>query len=134
MKYEYSISEQTNINGEPTKRPIVEVTVERERQRRTFLALIDSGADQIIMPASIAELFGVDRASCPERSVIGVSMEPITGFVADLWLRIERQREPFLAPVVFIDVPVLLGRDRFFDYHRIKFDQARGIFELTDLR
>jgi hypothetical protein len=92
MKYEYSTSEQMNTDGRPTKRPIVEITIERDRQRRTFLALIDSGADQIIMPSAIA--------------------------------------------VVFVDanVPVLLGRERFFDYYRVKFDQARGIFELTDLR
>jgi hypothetical protein len=136
MKYEYSISEQVNTDGKPTKRPIVEVTIERNRQRRTFLALIDSGADQIIMPASIAEVFGIDRSSCPERSVIGVSMEPIVGFVGDLWLRIEHQREYFRAPVVFVDadVPVLLGRERFFDYHRVKFDQSRSTFDLIDLR
>jgi hypothetical protein len=136
MKYEYSISEQMNTDGRPTKRPIVEITIERDRQHRTFLALIDSGADQIIMPSAIAEVFGVDRQSCPERSVIGVSMEPIAGFVADLWLRIDHQREYFRAPVVFVDanVPVLLGRERFFDYYRVKFDQARGIFELIDLR
>ena len=136
MKYEYSTSEQVNTDGRPTKRPIVEVTIERGRQRRTFLALIDSGADQIIMPSAIAEVSGIDRANCPERSVIGVSMEPIQGFVADLWLRIEHQREYFRAPVVFVDadVPVLLGRECFFDYYRVKFDQARGIFELTDLR
>jgi hypothetical protein len=63
MKYKYSEAPgQLNTDGRFTKRPIV-------------LALIDSGADQIIMPAAIAELFGIDRASCPERSVIGVSME-----------------------------------------------------------
>lgn len=136
MKYEYSTSEQVNTDGRPTKRPIVEITIERDRQRRTFLALIDSGADQMIMPSAIAEVFGIDRKSCPERSVVGVSMEPILGFVADIWLRVEHQREYFRAPVVFVDadVPVLLGRERFFDYYRIKFDQTRGIFELTDLR
>ena len=138
MKYEYWLSEQINTDGRPTERPLVEVTIERagEPQRRTFLALIDSGADQIIMPAAIAEVFGIDRATCPERSVVGVSMEPITGFVAELWLRIEHQRESFRAPIIFIDadVPVLLGRERFFDFYGIKFDQRHDIFELIDRR
>jgi hypothetical protein len=100
------------------------------------VALIDSGADQIIMPATFADIFGIDRSSCPERSIVGVSMEPMVGFVGQLWLRIERQREAFLAPVVFIDadVPVLLGRERFFDYYRVKFYQDKNIFELIDTR
>ena len=76
MKYKYSDAPgQLNTDGRFTKRPIVEVEISRGNQRRKFLALIDSGADQIIMPAAIAEVFGIDRASCPERSVIGVSME-----------------------------------------------------------
>jgi hypothetical protein len=119
MKYKYSDAPgQLNTDGRFTKRPIVEVEISRGNQRRKFLALIDSGADQIIMPAAIAEVFGIDRASCPERSVIGVSMEHIEGFVGHLSLRIEHQREPFVAPIVFIDadVPVLLGRERFFDH------------------
>ena len=58
------------------------------------------------------------------------------GFVAQLWLRIEHQREEFPAPVVFIDadVPVLLGRERFFEYYRVKFDQGKDTFELIDTR
>ena len=133
MKYKYSDAPgQLNTDGRFTKRPIVEVEISRGNQRRKFLALIDSGADQIIMPAAIAEVFGIDRASCPERSVIGVSMENIEGFVGHLSLRIEHQREPFMAPIVFIDadVPVLLGRERFFDHYRIKFDQDHNTFEL----
>ena len=133
MKYKYSDAPgQLNTDGRFTKRPIVEVEFHAETSGGISRALIDSGADQIIMPAAIAEVFGIDRASCPERSVIGVSMENIEGFVGHLSLRIEHQREPFMAPIVFIDadVPVLLGRERFFDHYRIKFDQDHNTFEL----
>jgi hypothetical protein len=120
MKYRYSVvSGQTNVDG--------------RNQRRTFLALIDSGADQIMMPAAIAEAFGIDRDACPKRTSLGVSMEPIDGFVSQLTFHIAHQADTFEAPVIFIDadVPVLLGREGFFDRYRIKFEQDHDTFEIN---
>ena len=137
MKYKYSVvSGQTNINGQYTKRPIVEVELSRGKQTRKFLALIDSGADQIHMPAAIAEAFGIDRAQCSKRSSIGISMERTEGFVGELTFHIQHQSESFSAPVVFIDtdVPVLLGREGFFDCYRIKFEQDHDTFEITSVK
>jgi len=134
MKYRYSVaSGQLNTDGTYTKRPIVEVEISKGSQRRKFLSLIDSGADQIIMPAAIAEVFGIDRNSCTRRSVMGVSMESIAGFVAELTFRIQHQPEAFAAPVVFLDtdVPVLMGREGFFDRYRIKFEQDHDTFEIS---
>ena len=133
MKYKYSVvAGETNINGEYTKRPVVEIELSRGNQYRKFLALIDSGADQIHMPAAIAEVFGIDRSKCPKRASMGISMEATQGFVGELTFRIQRQDETFNAPVVFIDtdVPILLGREGFFDRYRIKFEQAHDVFEV----
>lgn len=103
---------QLNIDGRTTKRPVVEVELTRGNYHRTFLALIDSGADQILMPAAIADGLGIDRNQCPHRSSMGITMDSIDGFVAELSIRVQHQ-EPFTAPVVFIDteVPILLGRE-----------------------
>jgi hypothetical protein len=134
MKYRYSVvSGQENVDGRYTKRPIVEVELSRGTHRRKFFALIDSGADQIMMPAAIAEALGIDRDKCPRRTSLGVSMEPIAGFVAHLTFQIEHQTDAFEAPVIFIDtdVPVLLGREGFFDRYRIKFEQDHDTFEIT---
>jgi hypothetical protein len=134
MKYRYSaVSGQSNIDGRYTKRPVVEVELLRGHHQRTFLALIDSGADHIMMPATIAEAFEIDRAACQRRSVMGVSMEPIDGFISHLTFQIKDQAEQFDAPVVFIDsdVPVLLGREGFFDQYRIKFEQDHDTFEVV---
>jgi len=133
MKYKYSVvSGQVNTDGRYTRRPVVEVELSRGAQRRTFLALIDSGADQIMMPAVVAAVFGIDRSKCPTRASTGISMEPINGFVAHLDFCIEHQAESFTAPVVFIDtdIPVLLGREGFFDFYRIKFEQDHDTFEI----
>src|SRR5438876_5385531 len=121
MKYNYSVVVgQKNTDGSYTKRPVVEIELSRATQRRKFLALIDSGADQIMMPSAVADIFGIDREQCPRRASMGVSMEPIDGFVGELTFQIQHQSERFDAPVVFIDteVPVLLGREGFFDRHR----------------
>lgn len=134
MKYRYAAtSGQSNVNGRNTKRPVVEVEISKGAHKRRVLALIDLGADQIMLPAAIAEVFGIDLATCPQRTSLGVSMEPIEGFVSDLTFRIEHQTEDFDAPVIFIDtdVPVLLGREGFFDLYRIKFEQDHDTFEIS---
>lgn len=133
MKYKYLVTAaQTNIDGRTTKRPIVEVEISRGNQTRKFLALVDSGADQIHMPAAIADVFGI-RDTCPRRSSMGISMEGIEGFIGELTFRIKHQTDTFTAPVVFIDtdLPVLLGREGFFDRYRIKFEQDHDTFEIT---
>lgn len=132
MKYKYTVSEQLDTSGRYTKRPIVEVTIATTGAGRKFYALVDSGADQILMPATIAEVLGIDRTACRTRSVVGVSMEPVEGFVAELSLHIKDQPQPFSAPVVFIDadIPILLGREGFFERHRIKFEQDHDVLEI----
>ena|ERR1700730_4293009 len=123
MKYRYSVvSGQTNVDGSYTKRPVVEVELSRGNHRRKFLALIDSGADQIMMPAAIAEAFDIDREKCPRRTSLGVSMEPVEGFISHLTFRIAEQADAF---------PVLLGREGFFDNYRIKFEQDHDTFEIA---
>lgn len=134
MKYKFSVvAGQTNTDGRFTKRPIVEVELSKGNHVRKFLALIDSGADQITMLVAIAEAFGIERDKCPKRGVVGISMKRTEGFVGELAFRIQHQNEMFTAPVVFIDtdVPVLLGREIFFDQYRIKFEQDHDTFEIT---
>jgi hypothetical protein len=134
MKYRYSVvAGATNIDGRYTKRPVVEVVISRGNVKRTVLALLDSGADHIMMPTAIAEAIGIERDRSPRRTTMGVTMEPIDGFVSHLTLQIAHQDDAFDAPVVFIDaeVPVLMGREGFFDRYRIKFEQDHDTFEIT---
>lgn len=137
MKYKYSVvAGATDIHGRFTKHPIVQVELSHGTRRRTFLALIDSGADDIILPAAIAEALGIDRQRCREHSAVGISMQPTPGFIAPLTIQIQHQPEPFDASAVFLDtdVPVLLGRDAFFDTYRIKFEQDHDTFEITETK
>lgn len=136
MKYKYTVVAAVDTKGRYTRRPVVEVELSRGGHARTFLALIDSGADQITMPAAIADVLGIDRAACPTRSMMGITMERLNGFVADLDLRILNQPDTTTVPVVFIDtdLPVLLGQEAFFDRFRIKFEKDHDTFEITPSR
>ncbi len=137
MKYKYSVvAGASDIHGRFTKRPIAQVELSHGTQRRTFLALVDSGADNIILPAAIAEALGIDQTRCREHSALGISMQPTPGFIAPLTIHVQHQPEPFDASVVFLDsdVPPLLGRDAFFDAYRIKFEQYHDTFEISETR
>jgi hypothetical protein len=134
VKYKYTVvSGAQTVGGRFVKRPAVQIEISRGKQARTFLAIIDSGADNIILPAYMAELFGIDRASCRPYNVIGISMENTPGFVAELDFRLQNHSQLFTAPVVFIDndVPPLLGQEGFFDIYRIKFEKDHDSFEIT---
>lgn len=134
MKYKYKVAAGAlDTAGRYTKRPIVEVEISSGGPGRKFLALIDSGADQITMPAAIAEALGIDRTACPPRSLMGITMERTEGFVAQVMIRVQHHVETISAPAVFIDtdVPVLLGQEGFFDGYRIKFEKDHDTFEIV---
>src|SRR3989344_6319718 len=127
MKYKYShVSGQHNIDGSALKRPAVWVDISNGKQTRRFVALIDSGADHITMSSRMAEVFGIERNDKQNRPMLGITMETVDGFVAELTFQIEDLQGSFIAPVVFINspqVPILLGREGFFDKYRITFEQ-----------
>ena len=134
MKYKYTaIRGLKNINGRTTKRPIVMVQLSKGNQKRDFFALIDSGADQISMPAYIAELFGIREEDAQPRSMMGITMQAERAFVGDLEIQIQDQQRSFAAPVVFVhsEMPIVLGRETFFDRYRIKFEQDHDTFDIT---
>jgi hypothetical protein len=134
MKYPYHVvAGALDTAGRYTKRPIVEVEISRGGAGRKFLALIDSGADQITMPAAIAAALGIDRSTCRPRTMMGITMERTQGFVAQVAIRVPHHVEPITVPAVFIDtdVPVLLGQEGFFDRYRIKFEKDHDTFEIV---
>jgi hypothetical protein len=134
MKYSYRVvAGALDTAGHYTKRPIVEVEISHAGAGRKFLALIDSGADQITMPAAIADVLGIDRSTCPPRTMMGITMERTEGFVAQVTIRLSHHSEHITVPAVFIDtdVPVLLGQEGFFDRYRIKFEKDHDTFEIA---
>lgn len=137
MKYKYTVvAGAETVAGKFVKRPVVEIEISHKKQARKFLAVIDSGADNILMPSYIADVLGIDRRGSRRYSVMGISMEPIEGFIADVDFRVRNQSDTFTAPVVFIDnnIPILLGQEGFFDEYRIKFEKDHDVFEIGPSR
>ncbi len=133
MKYKYTVTTSAlDTRGRYAKRSIVEIEVSCGGSARKFLALIDSGADQVTMPSAIADALAIDRDACEPRSLMGITMEPIDGFVAAVDIRVRNQSTTVKAPVVFIDtdIPVLLGQEAFFDALRIRFERDHDTFEI----
>jgi hypothetical protein len=133
MKYKYqAVAGATDTAGRYTKRPIVEVEISRAGPGRKFLALIDSGADHITMPAAIAEVLGINRAECRPRPIMGITMETMDGFVAQVVIGVKYHIQPITVPAVFIDrdIPVLLGQEGFFDRYRVRFEKDHDTFEI----
>lgn len=64
---------------------------------------------------------------------MGVTMERIEGFVADIDIQADSQADAINAPVVFFEteVPVLLAQEAFFDHYRIKFEKDHNTFEIA---
>jgi hypothetical protein len=137
VKYKYTVvAGAETVAGKFVKRPVVEIEISHKKQARKFLAVIDSGADNTLMPSYIADVLGIDRRGCPQYSVMGISMEPIEGFIADIDFLVRKQTVKFTAPVVFIErnIPILLGQEGFFDTYRIRFEKDHDIFEVVPVR
>jgi hypothetical protein len=94
VKYKYTVvSGAQTVGGRFVKRPAVQIEISRGKHARTFLAIIDSGADNIILPAYVAELFGIDKATCRPYNVIGISMQNTPGFIAELDFRLQNHSQ-----------------------------------------
>lgn len=111
---------------------MVEVEISKNGITRTFLALIDSGADVVLMPDTIAIMLNIDSAGCPIRNVGGVAGNT-KGFVTNVNLKVQYFSKSINIPVCFIrtDVPVLLGQEGFFENYKIKFEKENEAFEIS---
>lgn len=92
-----------------------------------FTGLLDSGADNTVMPKDLAEFLGLSLGKEETTAGIGGSAKVRN---ARMRLTIKNQRESYNLeiPVLvlmenFADVPILLGRNGFFDNFHINFRQ-----------
>lgn len=107
--------------------PAVEVSFEGKKGDWLSLFLvIDSGAMISALPASDAEVFGVNIHTGSEMKIYGIGQESIIGWRHKAKVRLGGN-ELFL-PVVFLDHyngPRILGREAIFDKFLILFNESR---------
>ncbi|MEX2007219.1 MAG: retropepsin-like aspartic protease [Candidatus Levyibacteriota bacterium] len=94
-------------------------------------ALVDSGADNNVFPASFATEVGIDYKKGEPRDILGVG--GIGGRTYAVFCRIQLENKKIDTMIQFgesIQMP-LLGREGFFNYFDyIKFDAKRKFFEI----
>ena len=119
-------------------RPEVPVTIIGPAGSGTYLALVDTGSDNTILPKSIADDLGISLqpAGGPPASVFGGHrVELLTGTSV---LRLEEAGESltWTTPVFFFDFAsreeetLILGHAGFLDYFTAIFDGKEGLLTL----
>ena len=96
-----------------------------------LLALVDSGADDCIFPAEVAQDLGIPLDDERTMKYRGVGSGHITAYFADIVIDVGGTRFPLYAG--FSDAPSvvpLLGQAGFFDRFEVRFNRPKEIVEL----
>ena len=115
-------------DGDIVKTPSIPIILTgRSNVKIEFMALIDSGADLSVIPEDIADLLNIDMDGKKDKSKgIGGEVEVINSKIN---VKIKKGHEDYSlnVPVQVIlgdnKIPVILGREVFFDEFSITFDQ-----------
>lgn len=116
-------------DGNIIKTPSIPIIISGDSQLRIeVIALLDSGADVSIIPLDVAELLQINLNDEKSKSRgIGGEVEVIN---TKMSVNIKKGHEDysFTIPVQVIkgdsSIPIILGREGFFDKFHITFDQA----------
>jgi hypothetical protein len=112
------------------RRPYATVLVQgKSRKWVSVEMVVDSGADYTLLPATYAELLGIDLAACVPATTSGVGGSEIVHLYKSLDVRLGDWRAK--VPVGFLDrddVPALLGRLRFMEALEVVFKDFTTTF------
>ena len=126
-------------------RPIVALQIEKDDRQVVVFAIVDSGADQCVFPASIAEALGISIPNAHASAFSGSSDNPQIAYYEQVQAtilpmdgpHIEPDQEPLTFPLFagFCETLEhvgmgLLGQDGFFSRFAIQFSAAQNYFEI----
>lgn len=139
MKFSYLKLRLGEGPNEPIRpRPFIRVRISTRENASDFIwiyALIDSGADQSVLPAEIARRLHIDLGASPSVAVKGIGggranaqMHPVTIAVDESW--------KMIIAVAFVDdeqtLPIL-GQEGFFDHAIVTFNRPKEEIELRPI-
>ena len=142
MKFRYrSIISLDFEQGTPffLMRPEIPVTVIGSRGRATYSALVDTGADNVVFPRSVADELGIElhpSERCQATGFGGGTVSLLSG-QATLEIGDAQERLRWTTRVLFNDCEpeqdeiVLLGYLGFLEFFQANFDGPKGWLELT---
>ncbi|MCX6749416.1 MAG: hypothetical protein NTW17_01575 [Candidatus Pacearchaeota archaeon] len=125
MTFKYKLTKRPD--GSTVKTPSIPLIISGKTESFQIVALIDSGADVSVISKDMAELLGININKEPRKSFgIGGAVNSIE---SNLNIVIEKGHEKYslnIPVLVILDeysFPPLLGRQGFFDYFKITFEQ-----------
>lgn len=133
MKFPYQklpILQDSDPQKPKIARPYVPVYLHGPRGKTDapFYALLDSGADQVLLPAELAEVVGIDdfKNTKQHSRTVGVASQVTETYYHDLHLQIEGDTRTLPTTVGFAEdvVVPLLGRALFKHFRLVIFDEA----------
>ena len=129
-------------NRTQIKRPILQLTLQRGNQSVAAFAIVDSGADECIFPASLGLALGVPIPNPNVYVFSGTANQPQNAYFDNIHVQIWSFSNP--AQVVlsfdlyagFCDTLEhvglgLLGQNGFFSRYRVTMDHANSLLDIT---
>jgi hypothetical protein len=131
MNFKYKVNKRPY--EDENKSPSIPISLKGEGNTTfQFIGLLDSGADVSVIPQDVAQLLGLKLDGDKEK------VRGIGGWIDSINEKINvtvskgHETYTFEVPVKIIlgsseqlgDIPIILGRDGFFDKFKIAFDQA----------
>jgi hypothetical protein len=114
-------------------RPIIPIQLEFQGRKIWYEVLVDSGADNCIFDAEIADIFGIDVESGLKAHVVGITGKPEPYFIHRLQLSVGDASFPLYAgfkrgfPKFGYGV---VGQKGFFEHFMVQFDYQQETIEL----
>jgi hypothetical protein len=130
--YSYKRIGRQPKDGHPIKRPNVQVAFENNEKVIKTICLLDSGADRTFLTLDIAEFLELELS---KKSIeINTPGKPINVKTANVTMRVVKGKDYFplgnFLCYVFLkpraDLPPIIGRDPFFNYFDISFNQIKN--------
>jgi hypothetical protein len=120
-------------------RPEVTIDVIGARRMQSLQALVDTGSDETVFPASLATTIGVqlDRASAGQASAVGGHVVQLVPGAVTLQIALDGRNYRWQAMIGFLEVAqpedevALLGYAGFLEFFRATFDSQSHELELT---
>lgn len=118
-------------------RPVITIRIAGPQAAARWDALVDTGADETLLPLSLSQLLGVDLDGRPTSQAAGISGDKLMIYYGEVSLQISSENETIewrdmVGFVDFQDVDdevIVLGHGACLDYFTAIFDGERG--ELT---
>jgi predicted aspartyl protease len=131
VSIEFPLREKLTLFGRVSD-PTIPVTIQTQAGVRTYMFLIDTGADCAVAPRRLAQQVGLTWSSLPPAQVVGVGQGGVSTRVGPLTVQVGPWT--FTMRCMFVEgprVPFILGRADFLDRLILTIDPAQRRIVLT---